>query len=68
MILVLPKELATQIDTDTIKGIDNVSPENTVRYNIDKSEHIKSVLGVDNLSEYLMDVSEITMWNDEQIP
>ena len=58
-LIVLPKELATQIDTDTIKGIDNVSPENTVRYNVDKTEHIKSVLGLDDLSEYLLDESEI---------
>jgi glutamine phosphoribosylpyrophosphate amidotransferase len=61
-LIVLPKELAPQIDTDTIMGIDNVSPENTVRYNIDKSEHIKSVLGVDDLSEYLLDESEIEIF------
>ncbi len=67
MILVLPKELATQIDTDTIKGISNVSPVDTVRYNLDKDVHIKAALVVDDLSQYIMDMSEITMWVDDVI-
>ena len=67
MILVLPKELATQIETDTIKGISNVSPVDTVRYNLDKDAHIKAALVVDDLSQYIMDMSEITMWVDDVI-
>ena len=57
--IVLPNMLIEQIDTDTIKGVVNALPIDTVRYNVDKTEHIKSVLGLDDLSEYLLDESEI---------
>jgi hypothetical protein len=57
--IVLPNTLIEQIDTDTIKGVVNALPIDTVRYNVDKTEHIKSVLGLNDLSEYLLDESEI---------
>lgn len=57
--IVLTNMLIEQIDTDTIKGAVNALPIDTVRYNVDKTEHIKSVLGLDDLSEYLLDESEI---------
>tara|TARA_R110000803_G_scaffold113886_5_gene182338 strand:+ start:2267 stop:2470 length:204 start_codon:yes stop_codon:yes gene_type:complete len=59
--IVISNALTEQIDTDTIKGSVNALPLNTVRYNVDKTEHIKSVLGIDDLSEYLSDESEITL-------
>ena len=57
--IVLPNTLIEQIDTDTIRGVVNALPIDTVRYNVDKTEHIKSILGLDDLSEYLLDESEI---------
>jgi hypothetical protein len=66
-LLVLPVNLAVQIDTDKIKGISNVFPVDTVRYNLDKDAHIKAALVVDDLSQYIMDMSEIRMWVDDVI-
>lgn len=57
-LIVLPIELKAQIDTDTIKGVDNYLPIGTVRYNIDKQPHIESILG--DISEYIVDRSTIT--------
>lgn len=56
-IINLPSPLNTQVDTDTIKGIANFSPENTFRYNMDKQTHIESILG--DISQYIVDRSEI---------
>ena len=67
ILLVLPKEKASLIDTDNIKGIENYTPENTVRYNLDKTEHIKTVLGLDDLSEYVMDSSDVVYNNPNTI-
>lgn len=53
----LPHPLNEQVDTSTIKGIPNFSPENTFRYNMDKQSHIESILG--DISQYIVDRSEI---------
>lgn len=64
-LIVMPTELGEQCNTEKIKGIPNVSPVNTVRFNVDKEDHIKSVLGVEDISEYFMDISEVKMWEEE---
>lgn len=56
--------LNEQVDTSTIKGIPNFSPENTFRYNMDKREHIETIIG--DVSPYIMDSSEIVMWEEVQ--
>ena len=66
-LLVFPSSYASQIDTDTIKGVPNYTPENTVRYNLDKTKHIKTVLGLDDLSEYTMDSGEVVYNNPNTI-
>jgi hypothetical protein len=53
----LPYPLNEQVDTSSIKGIANHLPENTFRYNMDKKEHIESILG--DVSQYIVDRSEI---------
>jgi hypothetical protein len=53
----LPYPLNEQVDTPSIKGISNHSPENTFRYNLDKKEYIESILG--DVSRYIVDRSEI---------
>jgi len=49
--IVLNAEQKAQVDTDSIKGIENYSPANTFRYNLDKREHIEDILG--DVSEFI---------------
>lgn len=58
-ILVFPISYTSKIDTNTIKGVQNYAPANTVRYNIDKTEHIKTVLGLADLSQFEVDSGDI---------
>lgn len=62
-LIILNEEQKNQVDTDVIVGIANHSPEGTFRYNLDKTEHIKTVLGLDDLSEYIMDSSDVVYDN-----
>jgi hypothetical protein len=65
-IIVLPKELQNQVNTDSIKGIPNYLPSDTVRYNIDKKIHIESILG--EISKYIVDRSTITENDPKEAP
>jgi len=65
-VIVIPSPLNEQVDVvddngNRITGTKLSIPANSFAYNLDKTEHIKSVLGVDGLSQYLMEVSEIIM-------
>lgn len=63
-LIVLPYPLNEQVDVGSIKGVQNHVPENTFRYNMDKREHIESVLG--DVGDYIVDVSEIVMYDPKQ--
>jgi hypothetical protein len=58
-IINLNAEQKAQVDTDVIVGIENFSPANTFRYNLDKREHIESILG--DVSEYIVDLDTVVM-------
>lgn len=60
----LPSPLNTQVDTDVIIGIQNHLPTNTFRYNINKREHIESILG--DVSQYVVSLDDIVM-NDPNL-
>lgn len=60
-IINLPSPLNTQVDTDTIVGIENYLPENTFRYNTDKREHIEGIIG--DISNYIVSLDTIVMYN-----
>lgn len=61
--IVLNAEQKAQVDTDSIKGIANYSPEGTFRYNLDKREHIEDILG--DVSEMIMGPDDIVMSDPE---
>lgn len=44
-LIILNAEQKAQVDTATIVGIPNYEPQDTFRYNLDKREHIESILG-----------------------
>jgi len=49
-LIILNEEQKNQVDTNVIVGIANYEPEGTFRYNLDKRQHIESILGdVSNL-------------------
>jgi hypothetical protein len=56
-LIILNAEQKAQVDTDVIVGIANHSPANTYRYNLDKRQHIESILG--DVSEYIKSKDEI---------
>jgi len=58
-IINLNAEQKAQVDTDVIVGIENYSPANTFRYNVDKRQHIEGILG--DVSEYIVDLDDIVM-------
>lgn len=58
-IINLPSPLNKQVDTDVIVGIENYSPESTYRYNMDKRQHIESILG--DISQYIVSLDNIVM-------
>lgn len=58
-IINLPYPLNESVDTSTIRGIANYLPKNTFRYNLDKKEHIESILG--DVSEYIVNLDDIVM-------
>jgi len=62
-LIVLNKKQKAQVDTDVIVGIENYSPADTFRYNLDKREHIESILG--DVSEYIVDLDTIVMSDPE---
>lgn len=62
--IILTEEERAQVDTDSIKGVENYSPSGTFRYNMDKIEHIESILG--DVSDKIKDSSEIVMWLDNE--
>lgn len=44
-LIILNEEQKNQVDTNVIVGIANYEPEGTFRYNLDKRQHIESILG-----------------------
>ena len=44
-LIILNAEQKAQVDTNVIVGIANYEPEGTFRYNLDKRQHIESILG-----------------------
>ena len=64
-LIILNEEQRAQVDTDSIKGVPNVSPEGTFRYNMDKLSHIENILG--DVSESIMDRGEIVEFESTEI-
>jgi hypothetical protein len=62
-LIILNAEQKAQVDTDVIVGIENFSPANTFRYNMDKLLHIENILG--DVSEYIVDLDTIVMSDPE---
>ena len=60
----LPSPLNKQVDTDVIVGIENYLPTDTFRYNMDKLEHIESIIG--DVSQYVVSLDDIVM-NDPNL-
>ena len=61
-LIILNKSQKDLVDIGSIVGIENHSPTGTFRYNLDKREHIESILG--DVSDKIVDSSEITMWDE----
>jgi len=61
--IVLNAEQKAQVDTDVIVGVENFSPANTFRYNLDKRAHIEDILG--DVSEMIMGPDDIVMSDPE---
>ena len=57
-LIILNEEQKNQVDTNVIVGIANYEPEGTFRYNLDKRQHIESILG---------DVSHLIVENDPNL-
>ena len=60
----LPSPLNLQVNTGVIVGIQNYLPTNTFRYNINKRQHIESILG--DISQYIVSIEDIVM-NDPNL-
>ena len=54
------------VDEGDIVGMENVSPANTFRYNLDKQAHIESKLGY-SVNHLIQDSDSIVMWSEEMI-
>lgn len=52
-LIILNAEQKAQVDTDVIVGIANYEPQDTFRYNLDKRNHIESILG--DVSQFIVD-------------
>jgi hypothetical protein len=63
-IINLPSPLNLQVNTDVIFGIKNYLPTDTFRYNMDKLEHIESIIG--DVSQYIVSLEDIVM-NDPNL-
>ena len=56
-LIILNEEQKNQVDTNVIVGVPNYEPEGTFRYNLDKRNHIESILG--DVSHLIVDRSLI---------
>ena len=67
IVIVLPRNMKQLIDTDSITGVENYTPTETVRYRFEHAEHIKKALNLQDLSQYEMRLDEIVIENPQNI-